>query len=511
MKKLGLFFGAGAEIGYGLPSGGRFALEIFQVDSGPDKELFSELVSKIEPTSNYAKWLPEGYATKRVWTFGKREYRYLVESTLEQRKADLIQRLDDFDSIATQCLASAKFDEQEIVEAVEELVDAEIGASSFSHVVKLNQALGANTRLFESDYFSTLLQIVSQHKEATRLRMVVLAVVQLLVAAHGHSLVNTLTHELFTKLPDDLDFLDEVSAVFQLDLKDVGAKSLEVLLENPPTSSDEPLGLVTDFAVEILAELMASALDYQALIDEYFRYLFNPRAHWAKFTRIAVFLYTVRRYISEKLTSSDHEDKIARGPGYYHDLGALGELGVKVEVVGTSNYNTFVDACLQAVGVEATVVRLNGGVSDFYDPYANRLDSDVQDLDSVKSQGRILVPFILTQSGTKPLTSIEMSKRFTSLYDRFETCDAVAVLGYGFNKDDSHINTIFRELARKGTKVFVFQYAPEGLGEVEKQRIKRNLRIENPGNVVVAALDQQRCVEDQLWTEFLAVQVCRCD
>lgn len=52
-----------------------------------------------------------------------------------------------------------------------------------------------------------------------------------------------------------------------------------------------------------------------------------------------MFLYTVRRYIFEKLTSSDHEDKIANGPGYYHDLASLGQLGVKVEVVGTSNYS----------------------------------------------------------------------------------------------------------------------------------------------------------------------------
>ncbi len=28
--KLGFFFGAGAEVGYGLPSGGRFALDIFR-------------------------------------------------------------------------------------------------------------------------------------------------------------------------------------------------------------------------------------------------------------------------------------------------------------------------------------------------------------------------------------------------------------------------------------------------------------------------------------------------
>ena len=39
-KKIGLFFGAGAEIAYGLPSGGRFALAIFRMDSTKDKKEF---------------------------------------------------------------------------------------------------------------------------------------------------------------------------------------------------------------------------------------------------------------------------------------------------------------------------------------------------------------------------------------------------------------------------------------------------------------------------------------
>ena len=30
--KYGFLFGAGAEIGYGLPSGGKFALDIFRYD-----------------------------------------------------------------------------------------------------------------------------------------------------------------------------------------------------------------------------------------------------------------------------------------------------------------------------------------------------------------------------------------------------------------------------------------------------------------------------------------------
>ncbi len=38
MIKVVLFFGAGAEIGYGLPSGGKFALDIFRIDTREDKK-----------------------------------------------------------------------------------------------------------------------------------------------------------------------------------------------------------------------------------------------------------------------------------------------------------------------------------------------------------------------------------------------------------------------------------------------------------------------------------------
>ena len=37
MSKISLFFGAGAECSYGLPSGGKFALDIFRMSTGEDK------------------------------------------------------------------------------------------------------------------------------------------------------------------------------------------------------------------------------------------------------------------------------------------------------------------------------------------------------------------------------------------------------------------------------------------------------------------------------------------
>ena len=38
--KYGILFGAGAEIGYGLPSGGKFALDIFRYDVSKSKKNF---------------------------------------------------------------------------------------------------------------------------------------------------------------------------------------------------------------------------------------------------------------------------------------------------------------------------------------------------------------------------------------------------------------------------------------------------------------------------------------
>lgn len=44
--KYGFLFGAGAEAGYGLPSGGEFALEIFRRDQSNSKKEFKEMRKK---------------------------------------------------------------------------------------------------------------------------------------------------------------------------------------------------------------------------------------------------------------------------------------------------------------------------------------------------------------------------------------------------------------------------------------------------------------------------------
>ena len=51
----------------------------------------------------------------------------------------------------------------------------------------------------------------------------------------------------------------------------------------------------------------------------------------------------------------------------------------------------------------------------------------------------ILVPLMFTQSGTKPMTSIDMSVRYVETYQAWRESDAVVVVGFGFGTDDEHI------------------------------------------------------------------------
>lgn len=54
MAKIGFLFGAGAEICYGLPTGGKFALDIFRQDVSISKKEFIEMRDSIDNTTKYA-------------------------------------------------------------------------------------------------------------------------------------------------------------------------------------------------------------------------------------------------------------------------------------------------------------------------------------------------------------------------------------------------------------------------------------------------------------------------
>jgi hypothetical protein len=118
------------------------------------------------------------------------------------------------------------------------------------------------------------------------------------------------------------------------------------------------------------------------------------------------------------------------------------------------------------------------------------------------------VPFVLTQSGLKPLTSVDMSRRYVGLFDEYSECDRLVVVGYGFNIDDSHINGLFRKLIEElGKSIIWICLDKDGTAESQKRALVRRLRIapEYRELITVIPVDpENRASEGEGWLEIVA-------
>lgn len=78
--KYGFLFGAGAEIGYDLPSGGKFALDIFRHDVSESKKAFREMRDGVDDTTSYASvWLPDDFKGKTSVHSERQCFKILLE------------------------------------------------------------------------------------------------------------------------------------------------------------------------------------------------------------------------------------------------------------------------------------------------------------------------------------------------------------------------------------------------------------------------------------------------
>lgn len=502
--KVGLFFGAGAEISYGLPSGGKFAIDLFRKDPTPYKKAFREKLLKINSRSPYANtWLPKGYEKKSIFAFGKNEFTSIIESSIQYKRNEIIKKLNDFDNEFIWACSKLGIEESLIKEKFSDEMGKDIGETLYDQDIKINEKLTNDVKLFGTEYYSAALEIIRSKSNCDDLRRYVIAFLQLLVGAYGQDFVQNLNEELFESAPDDLPIFDDIFGMFRLEFERVGSTALELLLNEErtfdTTENATVINLFSAITQQILENIFCSVLDYQKLIDDHFRYLFSPSTEWAKFTRMAIFMEIAHDYIIEQKPSDLPDD------GYYHDVKQLLDSGAEVGVIGTSNYNNIFKEISDDLSLPSIdVFHLNGSTKDFYNPYKNEV-IQIEDKDLHESE-QILVPFMLTQSGLKPLTSVEMSRRYVELFDAYKSMDAIISIGFGFNKDDSHINGLFRELIEKhDKKLFIITVDAK---ETAKE-VKKKLRLDNNlGNVKVILVDRDsRAVNQNMWFDEVVEQL----
>ncbi len=498
--KLGFLFGAGAEITYGLPSGGKFALDIFRQDSTDSKNQFKEVRNSIDPMSNYVyQWLPEDYTTRSISSYGKNVFENIIKDTIEHSRDNIIKKINAFDEIAdTERQRLIKTRNYDISEIIEKLIGKNLDNCHMNSVISFNEAFKEGNEIFKSKYFSALLEIYKKSKEfnATQkaeLGKIIVSLLQLQIGALSENLTRNINDNLFSKKDDDIDIFDDLGEIIRINYQATGMSGMEYLLEKKTTIDTNDVGKVLYFAQSLIENIYSTVLDYKSLIDSNWHYLYCPKEEWAKFSKICIFLYVVRNYIISQIEGIDINDK----EGYYGDLAkAIGNKSVDVSYIATTNYNDIIEKV-----TKQSVIYLNGSVNQWYDPYLNKIGTkDVLN----QKECHFLVPLMFTQSGTKPMTSIHKTIEYVELYNSWKESDAVVVVGFGFNQDDEHINGILRTLVDEDNKdIFVISVTDDSENTIKKQ-IKTKLKVNNLDRVKIVKIDKiTRTNNGDLWIDAI--------
>lgn len=344
--KYGFLFGAGAEIGYGLPSGGKFALDIFRHDVSESKKAFKNMRDSVDNTTRYASfWLPDGFKEKNISSFGKTVFQNIIKDTVEHNRESIIKRINLFDEVAKNEVAvMKKTDNIDIDTVLERLLGRDLDNIHMGQTIAFIKEFEQGNALFNSSYFSALLMIykdkrIMSGEQRIEFGKILLSIIQLHVGALSESLSRRINDGLFEKKDDEIDIFDDIGEIIQLNYSSSGLSGMEYLLDQREANTSTDAGKCLRFAQMIIESIYAVVLDYKSLIDANWHYLYSPRSDWAKFCKICIFLLNVRDYISKMVQKAKPEDKT----GYYHMLkNAMDAKKFDISAIATTNYNQFI-------------------------------------------------------------------------------------------------------------------------------------------------------------------------
>lgn len=500
--KYGFLFGAGAEVGYGLPSGGKFALDIFRYDVSKSKEEFKRMRDGVDTTTRYASfWLPKDFREKNISSFGKSVFQNIIKDTVEHNRINIINRINQFDDIAKRVSKEIKNDKGINMDSLlETMLKKDLDNIHMGQDVSFIDEFEEGNKLFNNSYFSALLMIYKNRKilnGVTRIELgkILLSIIQLHVGALSESLTRKINDGLFSKKDDEIDIFDDIGEIIQLNYSAAGLSGMEYLLEQRDSDITTDGGKCLYFAQRIIEAIYSVVLDYKSLIDSNWHYLYSPSSDWAKFCKICIFLLNVRTYMCDVAGNVDLENK----SGYYHMLKkAIDDGKYEASAIATTNYNSFITDILQR-----DVSFLNGSTELWYDPYLNRIGEKSK---LITSENHILVPLMFTQSGTKPMTSIDMSIRYVDAYNQWKGSDAIVVVGFGFGVDDEHINGILRTLIDINEKklIVVTLGNHKDTDEVAKE-VANKLKVQKKKaiSIVQVDFDGNEIESKKPWTEAI--------
>ena len=130
---------------------------------------------------------------------------------------------------------------------------------------------------------------------------------------------------------------------------------------------------------------------------------------------------------------------------------ALKKSGLKADIV-TTNYTSLAEDI-----TERHTIYLHGKLTWFED--LKKLTvydcTNSKEHEQLSDSDRIL-PFILIPSGVKPLICPKQIKEFSSFIKKLDATDILVVVGYKFNSEDNHINSIISDWLKEKNKKMIY-------------------------------------------------------
>ncbi|HFI0165754.1 hypothetical protein [Streptococcus suis] len=491
MVKVGFLFGAGAEISYGMPTGGKFALEIFRRDASGAKKIFKENRDRVVDTSQYASnWLPEEYQSKKVTTFRESVYENIIKDTVTNNRSEIVRRINQFDEVAKSVLNNRGILIRDFREKVKLDLEKEYSEININQQLRYNDFFKEGNALFQSNYLAILLTYYKKYKfvreeEKELLGDIIKSTFQLHIGAMSETLSKNLQENIFSKDDIELDIFDDLGGNLSVNYQSAGVKGLELLSRSRPIDPH----IIVDVAFDIIEQIYADVLDYKSVIDSNWHYLYTPKTEWGKFCNISIFLHSVHEYIEGTCTITDDNT------GYYDDLSEQDT--IEITTVATSNYvNNLIGQKLK----DHEVIFLNGSLNEYYDPYMNTVISK----EVFNNYSHFAVPLIFTQSGTKPMTSIDMSIKYVDFYNQLKQSDFICSIGFGFNIDDEHINGIIRTLIeRDGKKLIIVDLDNSQDITDRSDALAKKLKVSNSEQIHYLLVNKERLVDGKKWSEYI--------
>lgn len=153
-------------------------------------------------------------------------------------------------------------------------------------------------------------------------------------------------------------------------------------------------------------------------------------------------------------------------PSYYK---ALGEVEHGNSYILTTNYTPFCKYITKCD--DDNIAYLNGRFGLFESAY----ELQVYDAEKEELPNDILFPYIFVQSGVKPIVDIKQIQEYAKMIKFLKSSDELIIVGYRFNSDDNHINSILRSFLLDGRKITYFNYNSKS----KKDDNLKKLRIKN--------------------------------